>query len=216
MADRHRSRFLRLLRERLYPELRRAGFAGAGQTLRRSLGEVIQLFDVQGDWRGGQCFVNLALHLSFLPTADGAVCDPATIREPQCAFRTRVEPKGGYSWSYGHNDKETAAAVDSVCETYAADGAAYFERWRCFPDDFTRVRPEMLEADDYDSSFLPGPMPASEAALVAARIWLRLGRPDEAAAFAKVGLRQFPLSRPDERELSAIAQNQRRDDPAAK
>ena len=86
--------FRERLKIKLAPLLRGHGFSGSGVNFRRHVGDVIQVLNIQGSRYGGSCCVNLAVHLTFLPTVLGDAPDPKKITESLCEFRKRLAPDG--------------------------------------------------------------------------------------------------------------------------
>lgn len=173
----------------LKPVLVADGFRASGTTYRRTLGEVIHVFTLQGSVHGGQCCVCLGIHLAFLPTAGPApTCDPAKITEPECEFRTRLAPAGDTDcwWSYGNTEQEARSSAEAILRLYRDVGVPYFQRFSTFPDDFIQVSPPMLASE----APLPFPGHSTEVrrALALSRIALHTGRIADAHKFAEIGL----------------------------
>jgi hypothetical protein len=176
------------LKERLNPLLRGVGFFGSGTTFRRLSDDVIRLVHVQGSRYGGSCCVNLAMHLTFLPTVLGDPTDPKKITEPLCEFRKRLAPDGrsDHWWDYGATEQEAAASVESLVDLFRRVALPHFERFRTFPGPFAGITPQVIISGDF--RLLPGNMTAARAALVMARISAHLGQQGQAREFAEVGL----------------------------
>ncbi len=86
-----RVEYIELLGEAIYPSLRAEGFAGSGETLRKRLGEVVQVVNVQGGSAADRCYVNLGIHLSFLPEVGSTSregCNPKTIKASECVIQS--------------------------------------------------------------------------------------------------------------------------------
>ena len=200
-----RQRFYKALRRTLFPLLRSQGFVGKGTTFRRLNGEVIQVLNIQGSIYGGQCCVNLAIHLTFLPAAGGDQVDPESIVESQCEFRTRLAPAGlsDYWWEYGKTEVQAEASVSHMVELYQSRGAPYFERHRSFPGPFGSITPQQLEADDFGDFPIPigGPV---QAAVTMVRIAQYLGRKDQAKEFARIALSRWERGTALRAELEQI------------
>jgi len=176
------------LKEKLASLLRDVGFSGSGVTFRRQSDEVIQLLHVQGSRYGDSCCVNLALHLTFLPTARGDAPDPRKITESLCEFRKRLAPDGqsDFWWNYGGDEREAARSLESLVDVTRQVAFPYFERFRKFPGPFEGITPEILASGDF--RMLPGDVTAARGALAMARIATHLRRLEQARAFAEVGL----------------------------
>ena len=179
-----REQFQGQVKSLLKPVLVADGFRASGTTYRRQLGEVIHVLTLQGSRSGGKCCVCLGIHLAFFP----GDYDPKCITEPQCEFRTRLTPPGraDYWWSYGANEDQTRASVESIVRLYREVGAPYFESFSRFPEDFTRVTPSMLSSE-VDLPFPHGLTDVGRA-LALSRIAIHIGRIADAKEFARFGL----------------------------
>lgn len=186
MSD--RLQFQNQLKAVLTPALRSEGFRQSGLTFRRILGDVVHVIQVQGSQYGGQCCVCLGIHLGFLPTGgSNGPCDPKSIKEPDCEFRSRLTPEGksDHWWSYGTTEGETAS-VCSIRDLYQQQGASYFGRFSRFPDDFVRVTPETPE--DEIAFLFPRCFGPVRRDLALARIYGHIGDRASARFFATRGM----------------------------
>ena len=176
------------LKTRLAPLLRAREFRGSGVLFRRLSEVTIQLVHFQGSRQGGACCVNLATHLTFLPTVLDEAPDPRTIKEPDCEFRMRLTPdeSGDHWWEYGEDEAASARSVDGLIATFLEVGVPHLERHRAFPGLWADVSPEMIERADL--SLLPGRATLARAALAMARIADYRSMPRLALDFACVGL----------------------------
>lgn len=184
-----RSRFHEHVKQILTPALRAEGFHVSGTTYRRSIGEVLHVVNLQGSTKGGQCCVNLGIHLTFLPAAgSSAVKETKTIEEMDCAFRRRLTPAGQSDawWAYGECDSEASEAVRSILNLHQSVGAPYFRNFSRFPEDFGKVTPEMLTGN-VELPFPPAGTFVGQT-LSLSRIAMRIGRPTDARVFAEIGL----------------------------
>jgi hypothetical protein len=140
-GDQHRNAFFATLHDELVPVLHAAGFAGTKLVWRRTIGEVIQIVDLQDSkWRDS-CYVNLGVHLRFLPTASGlAVTGP--IDEPLCEFRRRLAPgEARYGWSYGATEVEAHANARELVAVFRDRGLPYLATWSELPGAFAAITP---------------------------------------------------------------------------
>jgi hypothetical protein len=187
MSD--RLQFQSQLKAVLTPALKSEGFRQSGLTFRRILGDVVHVFQIQGSQYGGQCCVCLGIHLGFLPNGGlNGACDPKSIKEPDCEFRSRLTPEGqsDHWWSYGTTEAEAAASVGSIRDLYQQQGASYFGRFSRFPDDFVRVTPETPE--DEIGSLFPRCFTSVRRDLALARIYGHIGDRASARFFAARGM----------------------------
>jgi len=178
----HLSTFLTLLAKELYPVLHAEGFQGSGTTLRRIREPVIHVFNVQGSSNGNRCYLNLAAHLSFLPTEGGGDVPAKSLRESHSVFRDRIDPPDGQpGWSYGVTHEEAARQVECIAAQWTAQGRPFFQRYADYPASFLAILTDALSADLHGRE-----------ALHYARIARHLGQTDSAAAFARRGLEGCP------------------------
>lgn len=172
-----------VLKHTLDPVLRADGFTGARRTYRRCAGELIHVFNVQGSRYGGEFFVNLGVHLTFLPNVIGQAVDPKRIDEPECEFRTRMSS----SWVHGADLSSIEKAVTDLVRTYENHGRGLFAMLANYPADFARVTPAGLE--NHFPEVLGGfGSTIARMSLVFARIHQREGSQAVAKSFAELGL----------------------------
>lgn len=171
--------FLSLLSKRLYPVLRSEGFKGSGTTLRRIDGPVIHVFNVQGSSGGNQCYLNLGVHLAFLPPEGGGTVIPEKMDEPGCVFRTRIDPPSGpqFGWAYCNSIEEALENIEFIVSEWPTVGRAFFDRYMHYPEGF-----EALVSKTSPSILHP------RECLHFARIARELGLSGVATEFAKSGL----------------------------
>jgi len=182
--------FLNHLEDIWVPGLQAQGFKDAGKNFRRQLGEVIQVINIQGSTCGGKCFVNMGIHLTFLPNSIGSIANPATFTEPQCEFRCRLAPPGRVdcSWGYGSNDAEALNSARSLVKVYTQVGAPYLRRFSEFPKDFTQIQDPQADLKEKYPLF-PGRLGGETRTLLAlARIYRHIGDAARAKGFAARGL----------------------------
>ena len=105
-----------MLKHNLAPLLRSDGFKGSGKTFRRFENELIHVVNIQGSRYGSMCCVNLAVHLSFLPTAGGGrLIDIEKIKEYEVSqektFIFAFEESCGYLSGTHSRDKDAVVAA---------------------------------------------------------------------------------------------------------
>lgn len=132
--------------------------------------------------------MELATHLTFLPTVLGDVPNPKKIAAHICEFRRRLSPDGtaDHWWSYGTGQVEAARSVADLCMTYSAFGEPLFAKFLPFPAGFDQVTPEQLQTGNLTA--LPGNTTVCRAALALARISRYREEDALAARFVQVGL----------------------------
>ncbi|MEP0846085.1 MAG: DUF4304 domain-containing protein [Phycisphaerae bacterium] len=176
-----RVEYMKRVGEALYPGLRAEGFSGSGETLRKRLGEVVQVVNVQGGSAADRCYVNLGIHLSFLPEVGSTSregCNPKTVKPSQCVIQSRLKPPAEFQFGfpYGATAAETKRSVEALVAAWRDQSPAFFRQLSAFPEDFLRITPEDVRQ---------GASPLG--ALHCARIAFHLGDITAARAFAQVG-----------------------------
>lgn len=183
MATVTRAAFLKLLTKHLYPVLRAEGFDGGGQTLRRTRGPIVHIFNVQGASGGKACYLNLGAHYDFLPCEGGAFVAPGEIEESHCVFRERIEPPPGaaFGWAYGADPAAAEENVAFIVSEWRRQGHAFFAAHDAYPASCERL---LREADPEDLH--PAQM------LNLARMARHLGDTERARELAASGLARTP------------------------
>jgi hypothetical protein len=171
--------FLKLLSKHLYPTLRDEGFKGSGSTLRRIAGPLVHVFNVQGSRSGDECYLNLGVHLAFLPPEGGLSVPVESLEESHCVFRQRIRPPADTAsgWAYGNSAKEAEDIAEFIVSEWLTQGRAYFRGYAAYPESFIQL---LLNTE-------PTAVHARNG-LHFARIALHLGRTEEAIGFARAGL----------------------------
>ncbi len=171
--------FNKLLSTRFYPLLRAEGFRGSGTTLRRINLPVVQVFNVQGSAGTDRCYINLGVHLSFLPSAGQILTEPNKVKEYDCEFRERLQSPPAYQhgWQYGHHELEAELIIKQMIEEWKKQAQPFFAKYQNFPTSFVAL----LSSTD-STTLHPGH------ALTLARIALQLGRVDKAQEMAAEAL----------------------------
>jgi hypothetical protein len=185
-----RKRFDEYLNRDFFPILRAEGFKGSAGRLHRFNGDAIHVIQVQGSSFGGQCCVNLAVHVAFLPTAGGGtMTEGRKLKEYECEFRLRLCEKNEWDhwWEYGDSDRAAAANVASLVDTYRRRGPLFFDRFTPFPDVFLKIDPSKLDVGKV--STFDAWISVPHMALTLARIMHHLGDRRKCRRFAEIGLR---------------------------
>jgi Domain of unknown function (DUF4304) len=184
-----RSMFLAKFKSIVSPILKEEGFRGSGNTWRRQTKEVIHVINVQGSIYGGQACVCLGIHLDFFPIPGKAFTfDPKKIKEPECAFRSRLRYPDGKDtwWQYGNSEEEAQDSALDIRKTYLDFGRSHFNQFHSFPDDFTKITPETFPAQPRGVS--PPTYGKIWALLAQARIYHHLGNREYTSRFSEMGL----------------------------
>lgn len=180
---------LAALHQEFIPRLRELGFKGSGKNFRRVRGETINAINIQGSSTSVRFYVNLGLHLSFLPAGYRDEPIPAgKIKEIDCEFRWRLHPQDNWKidWSYGGSGEESAAIARNVLQAYLDYGEPAFQR---FPT--AEVLADAIPLDRMKSGkWNVAPLTGTEIRFILtfARIHSHLGDRELARQFAELGL----------------------------
>jgi hypothetical protein len=182
--------FLAKFKTIVAPVLQEEGFRGSGNNFRRQTKEVIHVLNVQGSRYGGKCWINMGIHLTFLPTVVSRIADPKKITEPDCEFRTRLHYPDAVdtSWPYRNSDEEDERSALSIKKIYLDVGRNLFSQFLVFPDDFTKVTPEDFVGQKLGLCSPTFMITKTRALLAQARIYEHIGNQEFASRFAKMAL----------------------------
>ena len=174
-----RKTFQSLLSKRFYPVLRDEGFKGSGNTLRRINGKVIHVFNFQGSSSGNQGYLNMGVHLSFLPAERGVVIQSEKIEEPDCIFRKRIIPPPGpqFGWSYCSSIEEASENVEFIVSEWPSQGRIFYDRYSTYPESFKSIISQSVPSELHPRECLHY-----------ARIAVELGLSAQACEYSKSGL----------------------------
>jgi len=135
-----RTTVTRLLRRDFWPVLRAEGFSRRGEVARRADGPVVHVVEVVHRPRAGVFRVDLGVHVTLLGDVSGAPVDPATLREPGCAWRAGIVPGllDGTSTDliYGSSEEDAAGTVAFLVAEWPRQSAAFFGPLTTWPGQF--------------------------------------------------------------------------------
>lgn len=177
------------LKERLFPQLRKLSFKGSGQNFRRINGNIINTINIQGDKYGKGCYVNLGLHLDFLPYGwNNELPDLKNIKEVDCEFRERLTPanKNDYMWKYNPVLSSPVKSAHHLINTYIQIGESLFKKYDSIEKIIDAVTISELEKQLNQSPFISST--PCRGALTMARIHNHIGNRTQAKKFAEYGI----------------------------
>ncbi len=134
---------------------------------------------------GRNFYVNLGVHLDFLPTAGGSTVDAGKLHEYHCQFRTRLDPpqKFGRSWAYGNTPDEASDIAARVHEAFKDQGESFFGLFEAFPESFLDT-----SINDFGATSRKGLARYTPFPLTFALIYQQLGNWHQVRTFAAHGL----------------------------
>ncbi len=205
-----KKRFYEQVKQEFAPLLRKEGFNGSGQNFRRINAEVLHTVNLQNNKYGGSCCVNLGLHFSFLPVCwnSAKMPDPKKIKEQDSEFRWRMAPPGktDYWWKFKGNGLlgNSQKAVAHLCDTYAAVGRAYFDRFNSLESIQNELSIEKVTGTEL-IDVAGGAITPVRAALTMARIHRHLGNTELQHQYAEAGLQVINRASSLKHDLERLA-----------
>src|SRR5688500_4500706 len=138
-----KSQFMSLLHKHLWPVLKAQGFERRGYVYHRFRGVVTNALRLEASNVTKKIWVNLGIHLTFLPTLGREVPTPKRVEPSRCAFNQQLgmddRETNPIYWSFGADLVQAEQAVTDLVRTYASKGTTFFDRWSRFPDDFVSI-----------------------------------------------------------------------------
>ena len=178
-----RTTFVRLLAKHFYPSLRSEGFKGSGTTLRRRIGPVLHVFNLQGSTNTEEFYVNLGA--SLVPLGINGLTEQTSLdaKEYQCVFRQRLDPinQASRRWRYGKTQDDAIQVIGDLAAAWATKGRDWFKTYATFPVDFRRLVDEATYKVEHPAHIL-----------TLARIARLLGDDAKCAALASEALPRVP------------------------
>jgi hypothetical protein len=130
--------------ENLAPIIRNQKFKGSGRNFRQIVDEFALAVNLQGSRYGGKFAINLGVQPLAIPNVLGALPDPKTIKEIECAFRDRLTEDGCDTWwSYDQIADSMRSAAHDAANLFQSKAMDHFhERIRFLSE----VTPESIGA----------------------------------------------------------------------
>ncbi len=180
--------FFQFSKEILSPRIRALGFKGSGANFRRTTDRYIHTIQVFQDKYGGECWIELGVHLVFLPDSCENKIDIKNIKTIDCFIRKDLmQDNGNRNFDNGETPEEineTLSAIANLIETKAID---FFGNFTKFPEPFESLStinqtelPEYLRENTWMGT-------SSRICMQLARIKLILGDKEKAYELAKYG-----------------------------
>ena len=103
------------------PRFRAHGYKGSGQNYRLANENAVSVVNFQKSSGGERFYVNVGVQPLFVPTEGESTADAKKIKEPECIFRTRLDPPGDdlFGWPYSVDlSEQLAAKFDKLYATF--------------------------------------------------------------------------------------------------
>lgn len=201
------SDFRKLIKKYLAPTLHELGFSGTDHHfVKIDPNHVVNTILIQTDKYGGSCVVELGVHYDFLPNSTGEVTPAGRLTVYDCEFRTRIVHELGWFQSkilrkrvsevwfrYGDTEDESKAILSKMKGMIVSQGTMYFSQFRDFPNPIKSITTKELSHRTKRLDHYGAPLNVRLALLIA-RTHAFLGNTEEAANFARWGLRNIDKS----------------------
>ncbi|AEA42812.1 DUF4304 domain-containing protein [Fluviicola taffensis] len=181
------SEFKKSITKYLTPKLRELGFKGSGGNFKKTSGHYIHTIQLFGSKYGGEGYVEIGVHLDFLPDSIHQPIDYTKIKTIDCFTRHSLHLENGKQMvDYGANESETKESIELIYKMIIEDALPYFELFNDFPSPFDKISLSDLTTDnsEFDKYRLSGKT------LLIARIKLWMGQKEEAAKISEYGKTQ--------------------------
>lgn len=184
--------FKKLIAKYFTPRLRSEGWNGSGFHFRKtSEDNCIFVLSFQPDKYGGECWVEIGMHLDFLKNIDGQKYDLKKITCPSIDIRRRISPDSSvnYTWKYRSSEQDNKLVINSIWETFNSDGKDFINQFKGFPHPFLDIKVDDIDKrdDKYQINGIPFP-PDVRTAWYLSQVYLYTENNDKAKKFAEFGL----------------------------
>lgn len=167
-------------------EIRKFGFKGTGLNYNKQLGHYIHSIQIFPDKWGGQCWVEIGIHLDFLPDSSHMnIMEPSKVKTIDSIIRKTIQDNGKQKlYLYGRNEEEAKQYIEKMLNDIKKTGLPYLDQFTEYPEPFNKLTPEDLQNDTF--SWLED---ISVNSLNLARINCYLGNMEKTESFCKYGLK---------------------------
>jgi hypothetical protein len=134
------SEFKKYITKYLSPKLRELGFKGSGFNFRKFAGNYIHTIQFFGDKYGGRCWVEVGIHLDFLPDSLHKPIEIKKIKTIGCFTRHSLHLENGNQMvDYGVDELEAKESIDLIFNIIIKSGIPYFNLFNSFPAPFNNI-----------------------------------------------------------------------------
>jgi len=187
-------RFRSLLKDHLSPHLRSAGFHGSsGKYSRRLHPPYVHLIQLFVDKYGDTAWMELGVHLDFLPGADQTT-SAEQVDVPNCVIRRDLETRrflkrGRVTVPLGDDDAHAKQSIGELVRALDRDGLPMFEQFLEFPGVLGKIEVrDVMQGSGGQRWLEVTSQLAAPFLLMLARIHLHLGDRERSQAFVDAGL----------------------------
>ena len=167
-------------------EIRKQGFKGTGLNYNKQIGHYIHSIQIFPDKWGGQCWVEVGVHLDFIPDSSHmTVYAPSKVKTIDSMIRKTIGEHGKQKlYLYGRNEEEAKQTIELMLKDIKRIGLSYLCQFSEFPEPFVNLSAEDLQNDTY--SWLED---INVNSLNLARINCYLGNSEKTEEFCRYGLK---------------------------
>lgn len=186
------SEFKKLITKHLTPKLKGLGFKGGGFNFRRSVGNYIHTIQIHGSRYGGEGYIEIGIHLDFIPDLFFGPLDLKKIQSVECFNRhSLVLPTGRQMVDYGTNEDEAQFSLNLMYEMIVNDGIPYFNLFSDYPAPFDQIEVSDLKSNNPAFKEYRLTLDSIRTTINLARIHYKLGNSDKSKQFCEYGLTQL-------------------------
>lgn len=186
------SEFKKYITKYLTPRLRDLGFKGGGFNFQRQEGHVIHTIQLFGDKYGGQGWIEIGIHLDFIPDLFFGPIEPNKIKTIDCTYRHSLHLSNGNQMvNYVTNEEEARFSIDLMYNMILKQGISYFDLFKDFPRPFNRIELADLKIKNPEFDKYRLTLDNIITTLNLARINVFLGNLEKARIFSEFGLQQL-------------------------
>lgn len=125
--------FKKHIAQHLAPQLRELGFQGSGFNYKKTSGNYIHTIQFFGNKYGGEGWVEVGVHLDFLPDSIHEPADLKTIKTIDCIYRHSLHLENGNQMvDYGMNEEEAEESIGLIYDMILQQGMPYFDLFQNF------------------------------------------------------------------------------------
>jgi hypothetical protein len=185
--------FKKFITKYLTPKLHELGFTGSGFSFQKiSDNCVIQSIQFFGSKYGGEGYLEVGVHLGFLPDSIFREINPKKINTIDSFIRkTLFLPNENQMIDYGTNETEAKESIDLMYEVLKKDGFPFFDLYTDFPKPFDSLTLEDLKTNNEKYKQYELRLNWIVTTLNLSRINLWLGNKEKAFQLAQFGLTQI-------------------------
>lgn len=185
------SEFKKSITKYLTPKLRELGFTGGGFNFRKTAGNYLHTLQFFGSKYGGEGYVEMGVHLDFLPDSIHQPLNPKKITTLDCFTRHSLLLENGKQMvDYGSDESETKESIELIYKMIVEEAIPYFELFNNFPSPFDEISVRDLQTKNSEFDKYRLSLDSMKTSLHLARIKRWMGLQEEAVKISEYGKTQ--------------------------